>query len=253
MTTTQPRLFSYCIPIDDGAAPNPYWGICTLAICKPRIRSQARIGDWVAGVGAKHAKTGDRSAADFSGKLVYAMRVTKVLAMRDYDAWTRSYCPNKVPNWTDADARRRLGDSIYDFSTAEPRLRESVHLPENRGTDLQGHNVLMSDHFFYFGSAAVQLPDELKRLAHQQEGHRSNANAAYFDTFVAWIQGLGHAPGSLLGSPIYNVFAGQDQEAAKSACARFRKAEDETELASPERGVADFERNGVTRDKKPKC
>lgn len=40
-----PSLFSYCIPVDDGAAPNPYWGICTLVICKPRIRLAADIGD----------------------------------------------------------------------------------------------------------------------------------------------------------------------------------------------------------------
>jgi hypothetical protein len=22
-----PKLYTYCIPYDDGAAPNPYWGI----------------------------------------------------------------------------------------------------------------------------------------------------------------------------------------------------------------------------------
>lgn len=33
-----PTLYTYCIPYDDGAAPNPYWGICTLVICKPVIR-----------------------------------------------------------------------------------------------------------------------------------------------------------------------------------------------------------------------
>lgn len=45
------RLFSYCIPVDDGAAPNPFWGVCTLAICKPAIRRVAEVGDWIAGVG----------------------------------------------------------------------------------------------------------------------------------------------------------------------------------------------------------
>ena len=44
-----PRLFSYTIPIDDGAAPNPFHGMCTLAICKPGIRRVAKKGDWIAG------------------------------------------------------------------------------------------------------------------------------------------------------------------------------------------------------------
>ncbi len=38
-------LYTYCIPYDDGAAPNPFWGQCTLVICKPRIRKVARPGD----------------------------------------------------------------------------------------------------------------------------------------------------------------------------------------------------------------
>jgi len=46
-----PTLYTYCIPYDDGAAPNPYWGICTLVICKPVIRRTAEVGDWIVGTG----------------------------------------------------------------------------------------------------------------------------------------------------------------------------------------------------------
>ena len=31
------KLYTYCIPYDSGAAPNPFWETCTLAICKPVI------------------------------------------------------------------------------------------------------------------------------------------------------------------------------------------------------------------------
>src|SRR4051812_1851154 len=65
-----PRLFTYTIPVDDGAAPNPFHGMCSLAICKPGIRRVAKKGDWVAGLGSKKAHSGD-----LSRKLVYAMRV----------------------------------------------------------------------------------------------------------------------------------------------------------------------------------
>ena len=54
-TANNPTLFTYCIPIDDGAAPNPYWGICTLVICKPVIRRVANVGDWVVGIGSKNS------------------------------------------------------------------------------------------------------------------------------------------------------------------------------------------------------
>lgn len=56
-----PRLFTYTIPIDDGAAPNPFNGMCSLAICKPRIRSVAKPGDWIAGLGSKDAPSRDLS------------------------------------------------------------------------------------------------------------------------------------------------------------------------------------------------
>ena len=75
-----PTLFSYCIPYDDGAAPNPFWGLCTLVICKPGIRKVAQVGDWVVGTGSKRSPIGD-----IGGQVVYAMCVSQVLTMREYD------------------------------------------------------------------------------------------------------------------------------------------------------------------------
>jgi len=49
------KLYTYCIPFDDDAAPNPYWGLCTLVICKPVIRRTANIGDWIVGTGSANA------------------------------------------------------------------------------------------------------------------------------------------------------------------------------------------------------
>lgn len=39
------RVYSYVMIADNGFAPNPYYGICTLACCKPRIRKG--VGDYV--------------------------------------------------------------------------------------------------------------------------------------------------------------------------------------------------------------
>src|SRR5690242_837631 len=136
-----PTLFSYCIPYDDGAAPNPFWGLCTLAICKPRIRKSAKIEDWVVGTGSVNSPIGD-----ISGRVVYAMRVTQKMTMEDYDMFTKTEVRRKIPLVNSSDLRRRFGDSIYDFTTSPPSLRPGVHIEENRSTDLSGGWVLLSNH-----------------------------------------------------------------------------------------------------------
>jgi hypothetical protein len=219
-----PRLYSYCIPVDDGAAPNPYWGSCTLAICKPRIRAAARVGDWIAGTGAKFARMGDGGTKDMSGRLVYAMKVTTKVTMAEYDGLTRSKLPNKVPAWRDPDHRRRLGDSIYDFSGGSPVQREGVHLPQNAATDLGGGHVLLSTHFFYFGDHAIELPDDLRAIAQNRQGHRVGLNHPLVDRFVLWLGGLGHEPGSVLGSPLLDLF---ENDACSRWCAATRAESDD--------------------------
>ena len=87
------RLFSYTIPIDDGAAPNPFGGLCTLTICKPAIRRVAIKDDWIAGLGSMHAPSGD-----LSGRLVYAMRVDEVMSLREYDRKAPLRWPFRIPD-----------------------------------------------------------------------------------------------------------------------------------------------------------
>src|SRR5579872_1961476 len=140
------RLFTYTIPIDDGAAPNPFHGMCSLAICKPDIRRVAEPDDWVVGLGSKNAPSGD-----LSGRLVYAMRVEEVLTLEEYDRQAQARWPHRIPNPRSLDLSERLGDCIYDFSTGAPVQRKGVHGPDDIERDLGGRNVLLSRHFFYFG------------------------------------------------------------------------------------------------------
>lgn len=39
------KLFSYVVAREYGFAPNPFFGWCTLATCKPKIRVTAEVGD----------------------------------------------------------------------------------------------------------------------------------------------------------------------------------------------------------------
>jgi hypothetical protein len=195
-----PTLFSYTIPVDDGAAPNPFDGFCTLTICKPAIRRVAKIGDWVAALGSKNAPSGD-----LTGCLVYAMRVDEVMSMANYDRQAKSRWPNRIPDVRSKDLGRRLGDCIYDFSTNPPRQRAGVHSADNQATDLRGENALVSQHFYYFGGKAPALPPHLEAICHQTQGHRSDSNAAFVQTFIDWLDSLKLAPGQLYGWPDYII------------------------------------------------
>lgn len=44
------KYFFYILKHDSGFAPNPFYGFCTLATCKPEIRKQAEVGDWIVGL-----------------------------------------------------------------------------------------------------------------------------------------------------------------------------------------------------------
>ena len=226
-------LFSYCIPYDDGAAPNPYWGVCTLVICKPAVRRKAKKGDWIVGTGAKYARLANGVSKDMSGRVVYAMKVTDKMTMRDYDAFTQAKLREKVPVRRSKDTRRRLGDAIYEFSTTPPTQRQGVHDTGNIRTDLGGKHALLSTHFYYFGDQAVSLPRHLRPIAQNRQGHRRGLNAPFVADFVAWIDGLGPKPGTLAGTPLLDLYA---NDTASRWCASGRAEDDEDEREDPEPG-----------------
>ncbi|MCI0558416.1 MAG: hypothetical protein MN733_07965 [Nitrososphaera sp.] len=191
------KLYSYCLRYDDGAAPNPFWGICTLVICKPKIRGTAKVGDWVVGLGSTNSPIGD-----ISDHVVYAMKVTKKVTMQEYDRLCQEQYPKKIPNWRSKDYRRRVGDCIYDYTSGSPpKIRWSVHDERNRRRDLSGRYALLSTYFYYFGNKPVQLDESLQFIIHSTQGHKSAANQPYVEEFVLWMQSLGYKPNKLYGEP----------------------------------------------------
>lgn len=191
------KLYSYCLRYDDGAAPNPYWGVCTLVICKPAIRRTAEIGDWVVGLGSTNSPIGD-----ISDCVVYAMKVTQKMTLEEYDFYCNSRLKNKIPEWDSGDYKKKMGDCIYDYSKGHsPELRNSVHIKKNRKRDLSGENALLSNHFYYFGDKPIKLREELHPIIHATQGHKSNSNEPYVEEFVTWIEGLRNKINSVVGKP----------------------------------------------------
>jgi hypothetical protein len=133
------------------------------------------------------------------------MLVEEVLSLRDYDRNASSRWPHRIPNIQSTALQDRLGDCIYDFKNGAPVQRPGVHGSSNVDTDLSGENVLLSKDFYYFGSRARILPDYLRPICHQTQGHRSNSNAPYYDQFVTWVRSLVPIPGQQYGWPDYIV------------------------------------------------
>ncbi|WKZ60494.1 MAG: hypothetical protein QY309_03245 [Cyclobacteriaceae bacterium] len=184
-----PNLFSYIVKHDSGAAPNPFWGVCTLTICKPTIRRTAKVGDWIIGTGSKNARLKDGKVHDLSGCIVYAMKVTAIQSMAEYDAYCQKRLKKKMPNWFSKDWRRIIGDCIYDYSGGpEPKLRRGVHTEENRRRDLSGQHALLSTHFYYFGEEPRAIPKELKAIVKKSQGHLKIENPELINAFLKWIK-----------------------------------------------------------------
>jgi len=190
------ELFSYCVRYDGGAAPNPFWGVCTLVICKPRIRHTAQPGDWVVGTGSCRSPVGD-----LSGAVVYAMQVGQKVTMAKYDDWAAAECPGKRPDPAHPDPRRGVGDALYDFSFDPPRVRPGDHTEVHREHDLSGRYALLADRFVYFGRAAEPLPPGLRGLVKRGPGHRRVRDARLVQRFEQWLAGLGHPWGAMVDMP----------------------------------------------------
>jgi hypothetical protein len=182
------RIYSYILRYDNGAAPNPFWGVCTLVICKPIIRRNAQVGDWIVGTGSKNVRQADGGSKDLSGKLVYAMKVTQKMTMAEYDSYCSKSLQNKIPQYDHADWRRKVGDCIYDFANDNnPVIREGVHDENSRARDLRGMHALLSIHFYYFGDNVVDLPAYLLPIVMQTQGHKATESVDVIQKFESWI------------------------------------------------------------------
>ena len=194
-----PKLFSYIVARDYGFAPNPFYGFCTLATCKPRIRESASKGDWIAGTGSKKNNR--------DGYLVYAMRVTEAMSFDEY--WNDPRFARKKPDLY-ASQKKAFGDNIYyreDYSNGWCQ-RDSHHSYADGTTnfrnvekDTRVNRLLVSEDFIYWGGSGPLIPDfQGMSICHTTQHHRCRFSMETVETFVEWIRSLGEE--GYCGSPL---------------------------------------------------
>jgi hypothetical protein len=188
------RLHSYVVARDYGFAPNPFFGVCTLATCKPRLRSVVQIGDWVVGTGSK--------LRGREKHVVCAMRVTGAMTFEAY--WADPRFQTKKPNLRGS-KKQAFGDNIYSRSqgtrswcqaNSHHSLNDGSPNQSNIEADTKTNRVLLSDDFVYWGGAGPQLPPHFMRDGPGRvtlcvvRNHKNNFPPNLVQDFVAWIRAL---------------------------------------------------------------
>lgn len=190
----------YVVDRDFGFAPNPFHSVCTLATCKPPIRKGARVNDWVIGMGGRRLNA--------TGRCIYAMAVTQVLTFNEY--WTRREFRDKRPV-RNGSRVMMVGDNIYHRLEGEEgwqqldshhSLKDGSPNPLNVNNDTKADRVLVSHHFYYFGSAAPLIPAAiLKRLGFKNAiGHRV-FDAELCGELMRWITSHREASNVVVADP----------------------------------------------------
>jgi hypothetical protein len=181
-------LYSYVVARDFGFAPNPFFGFCTLATCKPEIRRRASVGDWVIGTGSKsHGR---------DNRIVFGMRITETMTFNDY--WQDPRFSSKKPYMLGS-KKVAFGDNIYFKKNGMWHQENSHHSLENGkpnkaniAHDTQADCVLVSEDFVYWGGDGPIIPSAIaKRLIKRGRGHRCDFSESFIQTVTQWLRDRG--------------------------------------------------------------
>lgn len=181
------KLISYVITHDYGFAPNPYFEYLTLATCKPKIRTFAKVGDVIIGSGS--------SKGIGVNKIVFVGIISEIIKMNDYFIDKRF--ENKKPNNLSSETLR--GDNIYyKENDVWKQLPQKFHDLNDLAHDTSSENVLICDKYWFFGENAPLIPPHLMCIIKKGPAHKYTDNEFIVSGFMEWIN---HYPIGLLGKP----------------------------------------------------
>ncbi len=161
-----PKAFSYIVARDYGFAPNPFYGVLTLATCKPVIRKMASVGDFIIGCSNKA----------FGNKLIYMAKVSEILTFDQY--WNDPRFAKKKPVMNGS-LKKLYGDNIYHHDADGNWMQEDSHHTNNDGT-INPNNLkrdtsttdkmLICNDFVYLGKSMISVPYEYDSCIYKGRG-----------------------------------------------------------------------------------
>jgi hypothetical protein len=180
------KLLKYVMTHDSGLAPNPYFDVCSLALCTPNhMNARLKPGDWVVAHSSKG--TGQR--------LVYAMRLTKVLDMPTYFGMFSEKRPDPHGNY-----EHQCGDNLYYRDGDRwARMPSAEHNTESSFSADQGRRVYLAEgagNYWYFGAASPLaeldgFADRFPWLIKDRQGFSYVRDTMRIVAFAEWLDELG--------------------------------------------------------------
>ncbi len=169
--TLPSRVAIYKISVDHGMAPNPFHGICTLALCTPNHqRSNIEPNDIIIGVTSNQLKGRFRIDQN-DEKIIYCMQVDKRAPLNDY--FNNHAYKDKKPDLAKGGLWAK-GDNFYcnneDGILVHLGITNDHTDKPTMLQDIYGDRVWISRRFTYWGRKAPSIPldtDWGKRLYQQ--------------------------------------------------------------------------------------
>ena len=177
------RIHTYVIATDAGSAPNYDPPFTTLAVCKPRIRRKANVGELVLAFAGKSVNPYEPHS------VVWAGVVAEKFTFADY--WNDKRFQAKKPD------RCTRPDNFYR-PTPDGGLmwvENPVHGPEATRHDTDGLYVLAFNPSWRFGANGPPLPTELGlRMTHGRRGERlADVSDTEWRRLETWLNQQVHA------------------------------------------------------------
>ncbi|MDE6552888.1 MAG: hypothetical protein K2K98_08015 [Muribaculaceae bacterium] len=197
----EPKMWSYKIVHDSLFAPNPLWGVLTLATCKPSIRRSPNSvnGTWIAGWTACTTHNSEVYGGGIDRcepgheKLIYLAKIDEQIPLDEY--WKRFPEKRSNPNVTVFDARWS-GDNIYhkEHTDKEGNVVAEPNTCDHEGAEvakrdyLYGKNSLVCREFYYFTrDNRLEVPDYYRPLVHKAKG-QSLKREPIIEEFIEYVR-----------------------------------------------------------------
>lgn len=203
------NIYVYKCVVDDGTAPCVDGGLLSMTVCKPKVRTSAKVGDYVLAFGT--------NAQPAPNRLVYVAKITKVIPDAAYfdDAkfQKRKDCIYKrTPQGL---LKLVPGVSDHNTGTHAKDLGPPPHYPNAI--------ALISNDFRYFGGAGTDdwkeyAPHLKKMIENLGQGHRVNHTREVRDDLLKLIDRVWKKfPRRVNGKPRHAATDDSDTSKSKKA------------------------------------